>query len=158
MKSAVEKKLEALGLNLPDNNGPAANYIAYRRSGNIVYISGQTPKWNGELVYRGAVGNELSVEDGVKAAQLCALNLLLQLKEVCQGNLDLVKKCMNLSVFINSDSKFEKHAYVANGASDVFIKTMGEKGQHSRASTGSVSLPGRASVEVMGVFELEEVV
>ena len=77
MKSSVEEKLNELGLSLPEENNPAADYMAFRRSGNLIFISGQTSKWNGVLKYKGAVGTDISVENGVKAAEACALNLLL---------------------------------------------------------------------------------
>ena len=107
MKSSIEQKLHEIGLKLPEENKPAANYMAFRSSGNQIYISGQTSKWNGILKYKGAVGTDISVEDGVKAAETCALNILLQLKNACNGNLNLVKKCINLSVFIYSGASFE---------------------------------------------------
>lgn len=156
MASIIETKLKALGFILPEKNNPAANYIAYRRAGNTLYISGQICKWNGELLYRGAVGKDLCLEDGVKAAEICALNLLLQLKLACNGNLDLIESCLKLSVFINSGSDFHNHAQVANGASDIFIKCMGDKGQHTRVSMGCISLPAGASVEISGVFQLQD--
>ena len=156
MTSKIEMKLNKLGFTLPEKNNPAANYIAYRRAGNTLYISGQICKWDGELLYRGAVGKDLSLEDGVKAAEICALNLLLQLKIACDGNLDLIESCLKLSVYINSDSHFQNHAQVANGASDIFVKCMGDKGQHTRVSMGCISLPAGASVEISGVFQLED--
>lgn len=155
MTSKIEIMLATLGHMLPEKNDPAANYIAYRRSGNIIFISGQICKWDGKLVYRGAVGKDVSLEDAVKAAEICALNLLLQLKHACNGNLDDVKRCLKLSVYINSGADFQSHAQVANGASDIFVKCMGDEGQHTRVSMGCISLPAGATVEICGVFDVE---
>ncbi|MBL4800962.1 MAG: RidA family protein [Emcibacter sp.] len=157
MTSKIEANLATLGLALPEKNAPAANYIAYQRAGNIIYVSGQICKWNGELLYKGAVEKDVSLDDAVKAAEICALNMLLQLKAACNGNLDNLKSCLKLSVYIKSDADFKSHATVANGASDIFIKTMGDKGQHTRISMGCISLPADATVEICGVFEVENI-
>tara|TARA_B100001939_G_scaffold348196_1_gene373679 strand:- start:9303 stop:9779 length:477 start_codon:yes stop_codon:yes gene_type:complete len=153
--SQVEQKLRKLGLSLPERNGPVGNYVAYSRYGALVYVSGQTCKWNGKLVYRGAVGQEVSLEEGIKAAEFCALNLFLQLKIACGGDLDHLQSCLKLTVYVNAAADFRDHSRVADGASDLFRKCLGERGQHARAAVGCSSLPGGASVEIDGIFELD---
>ncbi len=156
MLSDAEKQLKSMGLSLPEKSDPGSNYIPYRRSGSIVYFSGQICKWNGELKYSGSVGNDVTLEEAVKGAEICALNLLFQVKEACNGNLNKVKNCINISVYVNSDAGFKNHATVANGATDIITKCFGEKGQHTRAAMGCSSLPGGSTVEITGIFELEE--
>lgn len=157
MASNIEEILRELGYVLPETNEPGANYLAYKQTGNILFVAGQICKWNGELLYRGAVGRDVSVEAAVKAAEICALNLLLQIKSACDGSLDRLDNCLSLSVYVNSDASFHDHARVANGASDILIKCLGEKGRHTRVSLGCSSLPKNATVEVSGVFELENI-
>jgi enamine deaminase RidA (YjgF/YER057c/UK114 family) len=156
MKSAAEQELNKAGLSLPETNSPGANYEAYRVSGNKVYIAGQICKWNGEMVYQGAVEKDVSLDDAAKAAEICALNMLFQLKKACNGNLNYVKKCLKLEVYVNSTAGFSRHASVANGATEVLIKALGVNGQHTRIAVGSISLPGNSTVEICGEFEVRE--
>ena len=97
----------------------------------------------------------MSVEDGQAAARLCALNLLAQLKAACGGNLDKVRRCVRLGVFVNADGEFARHPEVANGASDLMVAVFGEAGKHARAAVGAPSLPRGVAVEVEGLFEIE---
>ena len=157
MTSKVEKALEKEGLFLPEMNAPGSNYLAYQISGNKVYIAGQICKWNGEMVYQGAVEKDVPLDDAIKAAEICALNMMFQLRNACDGDLGRVEKCLKLEVYINSQAGFSKHAAVANGATDVFLKGMGVKGQHTRVSVGSISLPGNSTVEICGEFEIKSV-
>jgi len=155
MTSSIEKKLVDLGLSLPESNNPVANYTPYSKDAGVIYISGQTCKWNGVLKYCGSVGKDLTIEEGKKAAELCMLNLLLHLKTACNGNLDYVKSCLKLTVFVNAKENFVDHPNIADGASNLLLSVMGDKGNHARSAVGSNSLPGNASVEIDGIFKIE---
>src|SRR3990167_3304600 len=98
----IEARLQELNITLPNPPAPAANYVPFVKIGSIVFISGQLPIWNGELKYKGKLGNTISIEEGQAAARLCALNILAQLKAACDGDLNRVLRCIRLGGFINS--------------------------------------------------------
>lgn len=154
MSRQVEQRLSEQKLELPQAASPAANYVPYRKDKNIVYISGQLPVWNGELKYIGKLGQEFDIAQGQEAAHLCALNILAQLKQACEGDLDRVECCLRLGGFVNCTSDFIDQPKVINGASDLMIQVFGEKGLHARAAVGVNSLPLGVAVEVDGVFTL----
>jgi enamine deaminase RidA (YjgF/YER057c/UK114 family) len=151
--SKIESRLKELGVALPTPNAPVANYVPYVVSGNLVFISGQVTLGPDGLKYLGKVGKDISVEEGKAAARLCAINLLAQLKTAC-GDLDRVKRCVRLGVFVNATPDFTQHPEVGNGASDLIVEVFGDSGRHSRAATGAGSLPRGVAVEVDGVFEI----
>jgi enamine deaminase RidA (YjgF/YER057c/UK114 family) len=122
-------------------------------SGNMVFISGQVTMADGGLQYVGIVGKELSLEDGKSAARLCAINVLAQLRAAA-GDLDRVRRCVRLGVFVNAVPGYAQHPEVANGASDLIVEVFGDAGRHSRAAVGAGSLPRNVAVEVDAVFEL----
>ncbi len=144
-----------LGITLPEASVALANYVPYVISGKHVYFSGQICKQGSEIVYKGQVDVDLSIEEARKAARLCALNLLAQLNHACEGDLSKVARCVKLVVFIASAPEFSKHSDVANGASDLIVEVFGDKGKHARSSIGVSSLPLNTAVEVEAVFELK---
>ncbi len=150
----IEEKLKELGIELPSENNPAANYIPAIQVGTLVFIAGQTCKWNGVLQYAGKVGKDYNLEEAQKAARLCGLNILLQIKNACIGDWNKVKNCVKIGVFVNSTDDFADHAKVANGVSDLMVAVFGEKGKHVRTSVSSNSLPSHAAVEVDAIFEV----
>ncbi len=152
---SIENKLKELNIQIPDANAPVANYVGFNKSGNQVYISGQLPIVNGELKYSGKVGSEVSKEDAYDGAKICAINIISQLKLACEGNLDRVKKCVRLGIFVNGDADFGDQPFVANGASDIIVEIFGEKGKHARAAVGAGSLPRNTAVEIDAIFEIE---
>ncbi|HWY61067.1 MAG TPA: RidA family protein [Rhizomicrobium sp.] len=152
--SKIEQRLTGLGIELPSPPAPVASYVPYTISGNLVVISGQIPIIDGKPRFVGKLGADISIEDGKKAAQLCALNLIAQLKAACGGNLDRVKGCLRLGVFVNATADFTQHPEIANGASDFMVEAMGEAGKHARAAVGASSLPRGVAVEVEGLFEI----
>lgn len=154
MSSNIDKKLKELGIELPEGAAPAANYVPYVITGNLVFISGQICKWQGEIKYKGKLGKDLSVEQGKDAAKICMLNVLFQLKQACGGNLDKVSRCVKLGVFVNCVDSFTEQPSVGNGASDLVVEVFGDKGRHARAAVGCNSLPLDTAVEVEAVFEL----
>jgi enamine deaminase RidA (YjgF/YER057c/UK114 family) len=128
--------------------------VPYVVSGNLVFISGQVTTGDGGLKYVGIVGKELSLDDGKAAARLCAINVLAQLRAAAAGDLDRVKRCVRLGVFVNAVPGYAQHPEVANGASDLIVEVFGDAGRHSRAAVGAGSLPRNVAVEVDAVFEL----
>jgi enamine deaminase RidA (YjgF/YER057c/UK114 family) len=153
--SNIEKKLSELGINLPTPAAPVANYVGFVKSGNTVFVSGQLPLEAGKLQYIGKVGTEISAEDAKKAARLCAINILAQMKVATDGNLDRVVRCVKLGIFVNGEANFKDHPAVANGASDLIAEVFGDAGKHARAAVGSGSLPFGVAVEVDAIFEIK---
>lgn len=153
--SKIDEKLASLGINLPTPAAPVANYVGFVKSGNTVFVSGQLPFQDGKLAYIGKVGSEVSIDDAKKAAKLCGIGILAQLKVACDGNLDRVVRCVKLGIFVNGDANFKDHPAVANGASDLMVEALGDAGKHARAAVGSGSLPFGVSVEVDAIFEIK---
>ena len=133
---------------------PIANYVPYVVTGNLVVVSGQVPAVDGRIAVTGKVGNGLSLDQGVEAARLCFINVLVHLKSACGGDLDRVKRVVRLGGFIASLPEFTSHAQVMNGASDLAVAVFGEAGRHARTTIGVPALPADAAVEVEGLFEI----
>lgn len=150
---SMTSRLADLGIVLPAAQAPVASYVPAVIEGNLVFISGQLPV-NGDQMVTGHLGRDVSVEDGQKAAQLCALNILAQLNAALDGHLDRVARCVKLSGFVACTPDFTDHPKVINGASDLMLQVMGDAGKHARAAVGVPSLPRGAAVEVEAVFAL----
>ena len=154
MAGTVEKKLAELGIVLPTPATPVANYIPFVRVGALLFVSGQIClEASGKLVAKGRLGDGVSVEDGQKAARACAINVLAQVKAAL-GDLDKVKQVARLGGFINSSPSFLEGPKVMNGASDLMVAVLGDKGRHARTTVGVAALPADAAVEVEGIFEV----
>ncbi|MFZ0124730.1 MAG: RidA family protein [Xanthobacteraceae bacterium] len=133
---------------------PLANYVGSVRTGNLLFVSGQLClSADGKLVAKGKLGAEVSVEDGQKAAQACAINLFAQLKAAL-GDLDKVVRVVRLGGFISSTPSFLEGPKVMNGASDLMVAVFGDRGRHARTTVGVAVLPLDAAVEVEGLFEV----
>lgn len=143
----IEEKIKELGFEVPEVAKPLAAYIPAKQVGNLVMTSGQVPLVKGEIKFKGKVGKDLSEEDAIKAAQVCALNCLAAIKSVV-GDLDRVVEVEKLTVFVASNPDFTAQPKVANGASELIGKIFGEAGKHVRSAVGVVSLPLDASVEI----------
>ena len=154
MAGTVEQRLTDMGVVLPKPAAPAANYIPFVTTGKMIFISGQITILEGELKYLGKVGDTLSTDDGYKAARICAINLIAQVKEACFGDLDQVAQVVKLGGFVNCTPDFTEHPKVINGASDLIAEAFGESGKHARFAVGTSSLPLGVAVEVDGVFEI----
>ena len=155
MAGTIETRLAELGINLPGAAAPAANYVPFTISGNLVFVSGQITVADGELRYLGCVGDDVSVDDAYQAARLCGLNLLAQVREACGGDLDRVKQVVRLGGFVHCQADFTDQPKVINGASDLMVEVFGKPaGQHARFAVGAPSLPLGVSVEVDGTFEI----
>ena len=154
MAGTVEKKLAELGIVLPTPATPVANYVPFVRVGALLFVSGQIClDASGKLVAKGKLGDGVSVEDGQKAARACAINVLAQVKAAL-GDLDRVKQVARLGGFINSSPSFLDGPKVMNGASDLMVAVLGDKGRHARTTVGVAVLPADAAVEVEGIFEI----
>jgi enamine deaminase RidA (YjgF/YER057c/UK114 family) len=143
-----------MGIMLPTPASPVANYVPFVRTGRLLIVSGQICLGpDGKLVAKGKLGADVSIEDGVKAAQACAVNLLAQVKAAV-GDLDKVIRVVRLGGFINSAPTFIDGPKVMNGASDLVVTVFGDKGRHARTTVGVASLPLDAAIEVEGAFEV----
>lgn len=150
-----ERRLKDLGIVLPRPSKPIANYAGFIRSGNLVFVAGQLPVIDGKLQFTGHLGAEVSVETGMKAARLCAINILAQINEAASGDLSRVARIVKLTGFVSCSADFADHAKVMNAASDLFADVFGERGKHARLTVGSPSLPLNAAVEIDAVAEIE---
>ena len=148
----IEKKLSKLSLKLPSAPTPAANYLPYVITNKLLFISGQISADKNGLI-KGVIGQNMSVEDGYRAAQNCGLSLLAQLNAAISGDFQKFKRVIRIAGFVNATNTFEDHPKVVNGVSDLMISVFGENGKHMRIALGS-SLPLGVAVEVEGLFEL----
>ena len=148
-----EENLKTLNIILPNAPDPVGSYVASKKTGNLIFVSGQiSVDKNGQLI-TGKVGKEINLEKAQEAAKLCAPNILAQVKKIT-GNLDKVKSCVKLTGYVNSTENFIDQPKVLNGASELITKVFGEKGKHTRAAIGANSLPLGAAVEIDAIFEL----
>ena len=155
MASTIDARLSELGIELPTPAAPAANYVPFIKSGNLVFISGQITSWNGEVQYIGRLGEDFGTDEGYQAARICGLNLLTQLRAACSGDLEKVRRVVKLGGFVNCTADFYDQPKVVNGASDLMVEVFGQEiGSHARFAVGAPSLPFGIAVEVDGVFEI----
>lgn len=153
MSDDIAARLKTLGLVLPPAPNPVANYVPFLLSGNLLFISGQISKKADGTLIAGRVGDTVSVEDGIAAAQACALNLLAQAQSAL-GDLGRILQVMRLTGFVNAGADFTDHPKIVNGASDVMVAVLGDKGRHTRAAVGVSGLPLGAAVEVDAIFSV----
>jgi enamine deaminase RidA (YjgF/YER057c/UK114 family) len=148
----IDDRLKELGITLPPPRAPMANYVPARRVGNLIYTAGQV-SGTAEREIKGKLGQELSVEQGREAAQVCALNCMAALLTVLDS-LDSVKQLVRVGAFVNSAGGFNQQPAVANGASDLFVEVFGDAGRHARTAIGVNELPAGFAVEVELVAEV----
>lgn len=153
MTSLIESRLEALGIVLPAAVAPAANYVPAVESQGFLYISGQIPMGANGVEYVGKLGRELSLDEGRAAARLCAINILAQAKAAL-GDLERIGRVVKLVGFVNSDPEFIDQPKVVNGASDLMVEVLGDKGRHARSAVGVAALPFGVGVEVEAILEI----
>jgi len=154
MAGKVDAQLKKLGIALPEPPAAAARYVPFVVAGGLVFVAGQLPMQGGRIAVAGKLGDDVSIEDGVHAARLCAINILAQLRAACGGDLDKVRRCVRLNGFVASTPDFTDQPRVVNGASDLIVEALGEAGRHSRIAVGVAALPLDAAVEVDGIFEI----
>jgi enamine deaminase RidA (YjgF/YER057c/UK114 family) len=152
---SINAKLQEQEIVLQEPATPVANYVGFSQVNDILHISGQICMENGELKYKGKLGSDLTIEEGQKAARICAINILSQINKACGGDLNKVKKVIMLQIFVNSENNFTDQALVANGASDLIAEIFGEKGKHARAAVSCNSLPLNTAVEVSATVQIE---
>ncbi len=151
----IEENLAKLGLALPKVAPAAANYVPYVLSGSQVFIAGQIPFLNGEKMHMGRLGENLDIEQGKKAAEACALNILAQLHHALGGDWARLVKCVKLGGFVNATPSFDQHPAVINGASDLMVAVLGDLGKHARFAVGASNLPFGVAVEIDAIFEIK---
>ena len=158
MAGEIDARLAELGIVLDaPPPAPGANYVPYVIAGDIVHVSGQVPMTSEGLstLIKGRLGADMEIEAGAAAARLCAMNLLAQVKAACGGDLDRLVRVVKLTGFVNSTPEFGDQPKVVNGASDLFVEVLGDKGRHARSAVSAGALPFGCAVEVEGVFQID---
>ena len=150
---AIETKLKELGFELPTPPAPAASYVPAVRTGNLVYVSGQSTKVDGKWLYQGRVGRDFTREEGYAAARVVILNALAVLKAEI-GDLDRVTRIVKLLGWVNCVAEFNETPYVINGASDLLEAVFGDKGKHARSAVSAHTLPFDTTVEIEMIVEV----
>ncbi|MFJ3369193.1 RidA family protein [Pseudomonas sp. NPDC086251] len=154
MTDSLAHRVQQLGLALPTPSQPIANYVNHVVSQNQLFISGQIPLLDGKPAFIGRLGESISEEEGAKAAELAALGLLAQLSDALGDDLSKLVRIIRLGVFIASAPDFQRQGAVANGASNLLVNALGDKGRHVRTAVGVSSLPSGVAVEIDAIFEL----
>jgi len=150
---SASENLKKLGLELSPPASVAANYLPTKKSGNIIYISGQLSATK-DGITTGILGKNMNVEEGQKAAASCALAILSQIKYDANIELDKIKSIIKLTILVASTPNFTNQHLVANGASNLLVTVLGDKGKHARAAFGVASLPLGAAVEIEAIIEI----
>ena len=150
----IENKLEDLGLVLPDPKPPLGAYVPYLERDGLVFISGQGPALAGGGTICGRLGDGLGLEDGARAAQLSALNILAQIRTAVGGDWQKMVRIVRLCGYVNATPDFTHHPAVINGASELFVELFGERGRHTRSAVGVASLPMDWAVEIDAIVEI----
>jgi len=149
----IEEKLKSLNITLPNPPKPAGAYIPVVKTENTAFVSGQIPIENGKVAFKGKVPSDQSLEQAQKAAKICAINAVAQLKAEL-GSLDKISRILRVSGFVNSEPDFTEQPKVINAASDLLFEIFGKKGQHSRIAVGVASLPLGSTVEIDMIVEI----
>ena len=147
---SAEQRLKELGITLPEAVNPAANYVRFYRTGNLLFISGTGPA---DDQPKGKLGADLTVEQGYEVARSVGLQILATVKAAL-GSLDDVKHAVKILGMVNSAPNFEQHPAVMNGCSDLLVDVLGEAGRHTRSAVGFVGLPNNIAVEIEATFEV----
>ena len=150
----IENNLKKLNILLPKAPDPVGAYVAYKKTGNLLFISGQLPIDADGHITKGKIGKDLNLEEGQKASRLCVINILAQVKKALDGDLDKVKNCIKITGYVNSTDDFKDQPKVINPASDTLAAVFENKGKHARAAVSTNSLPLGASVEIDAIFEV----
>jgi len=150
----IENKLKELNIELPNAPDPVGAYVAFKKIGNLLFISGQLPISKNGKIIKGKIGAGLDLEDGQRASKLCVINILAQVKKALNGDLNKVKNCVKITGFVNSIDDFKDQPKVINPASETLSSVFGINGKHARAAISTNSLPLGAAVEIDAIFEI----
>lgn len=148
---SAEQRLAKLGITLPEPVKPAANYVRFQQTGNLLFISGTGPSPD---LPTGKVDTDVSIEDGYKAARSVGLQILAT-AQAALGSLDRITRTVKVLGMVNSAPEFGGQPQVINGCSDLLVEVLGEAGRHTRSAVGFVSLPNQIAVEIEATFEVE---
>ena len=152
----IIKSIQDLKIILPAATKPVANYSPYVFFKDMIYVSGQIPFKNGVLVYKGKVGKDINIDEAIIASEICLINTLAVLNLATNNNLNKVKSCIKINVFINSSNDFIQQPEVADGASNLIKKIFKDDGNHARSAVSCNSLPKDASIEIDSIFQLKD--
>ena len=151
----IDEQLKKLNIKIPDVPNPVGAYVAFKKIGKLLYISGQLPIDNDGKIMKGKIGKDLSLEDGQKASRLCVINILAQAKKAMNGDLSKIKNCVKITGFVNSTNDYIDQPKVINPASETLSAVFGDQGKHTRAAVSTNSLPLGVPVEIDAIFEIE---
>lgn len=154
MSKSIAERLASMNITLPDAPAPAAKYVSYAIVGSTLFISGQLPMKDGSITTTGHLGTDVDVEAGQKAAEICAINILAQANTALNGDLERIVRLAKIQGFVASSADFTEQHLVINGASNLLVDILGERGMHARAAVGVASLPLAAAVEIDAIFEI----
>ena len=149
----IDDKLKKLNIQIPKAPDPIGAYVAFKKTKNLLFISGQLPISSDGKIVKGTVGKDLTLEDGQKASKLCAINILAQVKKALDGDLNKVNQCLKITGYVNSTDNFTDQPKVINPASEILYEVFGSK--HARAAISCNSLPLGVAVEIDAIFEIE---
>ena len=150
-----EKNIKDLGLIISEPPAAIANYVPFKVIDNLVYVSGQAPIQNGKIIYTGKVGDNVSEEDGILAAEICCLNIIAALRKSINGDWDRLENFVKLGGFVNCKDDYTNQPKIINGASDLLVNIFGEQGKHTRFAVGSNSLPMNIAVEIDAIIKIK---
>ena len=150
-----EKNIKDLGLIISEPPAAVANYVPFKVIDNLVYVSGQAPIQNGKIIYTGKVGDNVSEEDGILAAEICCLNIIAALRKSINGDWDRLENFVKLGGFVNCKDDYTNQPKIINGASDLLVNIFGEQGKHTRFAVGSNSLPMNIAVEIDAIIKIK---
>ena len=152
---SIYENLRKLNIEIPKPPDPVGAYVAYKKTSNLLFISGQISIDANGNITKGKLGKELSIEQGQAAAKLCAINIIAQAKKACNEKLETIRNCIKLTGYVNSTNDFNDQPKVINGASEIISAVFGENGKHTRAAISTNSLPLGAAVEIEAIFEIK---
>ena len=132
-----DENIKNLGLNIPELPKALANYVPFKIVGKTMYISGQAPVRNGEMIYKGKVGSDITIEEGIEAAKLCVINIIAAVKTGLEGDWNKLDSFVKLTGFVNCQDSFTDQPKIINGASDMLVEIIGDQGPHARVAGGS---------------------
>ena len=150
-----DKNIKNLDIIIPKLSVPIANYVPYKIIDKILYVSGQAPIIKDKIIYKGKIGTDISIEEGIEAAKLCCLNIIAAIKHSTDGDWNKFSEIIKIGGFVNSNPNFFDHPKIINGASDLLVKIFGDKGKHMRFAVGSNSLPLNIAVEIEAIIKLK---